>query len=150
MTKAILDACCGSRMFWFDKDDPNVIYLDKRQNKNLTIWEGKSGIRTIDIMPDIVADFRNLPFDDETFYHVVFDPPHLVRAGDNSWMKKKYGELPKDWESMLKKGFDECWRVLKKKRNLDFQVERDKNTRVGSDCSNRTQTHVRQQVRASK
>lgn len=28
--KKILDACCGSRMFWFDKENPKVLYMDKR------------------------------------------------------------------------------------------------------------------------
>lgn len=26
----ILDACCGSRMFWFDKENPNCLFIDKR------------------------------------------------------------------------------------------------------------------------
>jgi hypothetical protein len=26
----VLDACCGSRMFWFDKADPRCLYVDKR------------------------------------------------------------------------------------------------------------------------
>lgn len=29
-TKIILDACCGSRMFWFDKHNPNTLFIDKR------------------------------------------------------------------------------------------------------------------------
>ena len=28
--KKILDACCGSRMFWFDKNNPDVLFIDKR------------------------------------------------------------------------------------------------------------------------
>lgn len=33
MEKKILDACCGSRMFWFDKTNPNVfIYGQKKGN----------------------------------------------------------------------------------------------------------------------
>lgn len=27
MEKEILDATCGSRMFWFDKDNPNVVFI---------------------------------------------------------------------------------------------------------------------------
>ena len=26
----ILDACCGSRMFWFDKAEPHTTYMDRR------------------------------------------------------------------------------------------------------------------------
>ena len=29
----ILDACCGSRMFWFDKDNPNVTFMDIRDEE---------------------------------------------------------------------------------------------------------------------
>lgn len=32
-----------------------------------------------------VLDFRALPYPDESFYLVAFDPPHLVRAGRKSW-----------------------------------------------------------------
>ena len=28
--KIILDVCCGGRMFWFDKKNPNALYLDNR------------------------------------------------------------------------------------------------------------------------
>jgi hypothetical protein len=36
----------------------------------------------------VVADFRALPFSDNTFPVVVFDPPHLERVGDEAWMGK--------------------------------------------------------------
>lgn len=26
--KSILDMCCGSRMFWFDRTDPRVVFGD--------------------------------------------------------------------------------------------------------------------------
>jgi|GEM_PF-4955529 len=29
--KFILDACCGSRMFWFNKKHPNTLYMDIRE-----------------------------------------------------------------------------------------------------------------------
>jgi len=28
--KIILDACCGGRMFWFDKKNPNTLFVDNR------------------------------------------------------------------------------------------------------------------------
>jgi len=28
---AVLDACCGSRMFWFDKKDDRALFVDKRR-----------------------------------------------------------------------------------------------------------------------
>ena len=29
----ILDACCGSRMFWFDKAEPHTTYMDRREEE---------------------------------------------------------------------------------------------------------------------
>lgn len=113
----ILDACCGSRMFWFDKQHPNTIFIDKRSH-----YEELSTGHVINVDPDVVADFRNLPFEDETFYHVVFDPPHLLCAGANSWLAKKYGRLDKEtWSRDLKKGFSECMRVLKTNGTMVFK-----------------------------
>lgn len=120
--KLILDACCGSRMFWFDKDNKDVLFIDKRsESVEAKDSSHKGGIRKIDVLPDMVADFTEMPFEDESFYMVVFDPPHLKTLGQNSWMAKKYGRLPADWEFMLQKGFSECMRVLKPKGTLIFK-----------------------------
>lgn len=54
-------------------------------------------------------------------WHIVFDPPHLIRGGGNSWLVKKYGKLPSNWQDVLKKGFDECMRVLKPNGTLIFK-----------------------------
>lgn len=114
--KDILDVCCGSKMFWFDKHNSRTIFLDNRQ-LHTTLCDG----RTLDIEPDIIGDFRDLPFEDCSFSMVVFDPPHLIRCGENSWMFKKYGKLSDSWESNLSQGFDECMRVLKPNGTLIFK-----------------------------
>ena len=104
----ILDACCGSRLFWFNKEHPNAVYIDKR-SEEITACDG----RRIIIRPDLIEDFRSLPFPDQSFKLVVFDPPHDMYAGKNSFTAQKYGNLNKDtWREDLKKGFDECMRVL--------------------------------------
>ncbi len=105
--KKILDVCCGSRMFWFDKKNKNVIFGDNRELET-TLCDGRS----LKINPDIKLDFRNLPFKNNSFKLVVFDPPHLKQLGENSWMAKKYGKLGKDWKEDISKGFKECFRVL--------------------------------------
>ena len=122
MSKKILDACCGSRMFWFDKNNPDALFIDKR-SESLTAKDSsnKKGFRTIDVKPDIIADFTDLPLEDNSFNLVVFDPPHLKTLGSNSWMAKKYGRLPSDWEFMIAKGFHECMRVLKPNGTLIFK-----------------------------
>ena len=107
--KKILDACCGSRMFWFDKENKNTIFVDNREI-DTRLCDG----RRLIIKPDIVADFKDMPFEDNTFYLVIFDPPHLKQAGENSWLAKKYGTLDKQtWPQDIRQGFNECIRVLK-------------------------------------
>lgn len=114
--KPILDACCGSRMFWFDHNDPRAVFCDNRQVSE-TLCDG----RILRIEPDVLCDFKALPFPDESFYLVVFDPPHLKQAGPKSWQAKKYGKLPTDWEEELRQGFRECFRVLKPNGTLVFK-----------------------------
>lgn len=116
MNKRILDPCCGSKMFWFDKNNPDVEFCDIRR-LHTTLCDG----RKLDVKPDTIADFTNLPYNTNTFYHVVFDPPHLKTLGRDSWMAKKYGVLGEDWEQMLHDGFAECMRVLKPNGTLIFK-----------------------------
>jgi SAM-dependent methyltransferase len=103
----VLDPCCGSKMFWFDKHNPNVVFGDKRAEQH-TLCDG----RTLSIEPDMLIDFTALPFADGQFKLVVFDPPHLTRAGPRSWLKAKYGMLSAGWQADLRNGFAECFRVL--------------------------------------
>lgn len=117
--KRILDACCGSRMFWFDKNNPDCLFIDNRR-ETLTAKD-KDKIRTIKVNPDLVADFTDMPFDSDFFYMVVFDPPHMKTLGEKSWMAKKYGKLPDNWQEIISKGFDECMRVLKPNGTLIFK-----------------------------
>lgn len=117
--KLILDACCGSRMFWFDKNNPNVLFIDKR-SETVTAKD-RDKMRVIEVAPDVIADFTEMPFEDESFFMVVFDPPHLKTLGKTSWMAKKYGRLENNWQEMIAKGFDECMRVLKTNGTLIFK-----------------------------
>jgi SAM-dependent methyltransferase len=118
----ILDACCGSRMFWFDRKDARAVFVDKRRETHeLTDSSSAGGSRTLVVDPDIQADFTALPFPDSSFALVVFDPPHLVRAGKKGWLAKKYGTLDGDWREELRKGFAECFRVLKPDGTLIFK-----------------------------
>lgn len=124
MDKPVLDATCGSRMIWFNKNNEFAVFVDKRELDDEAIWTSGDGkvTRYCSIHPDIIADFTCLPFEDNTFYHVVFDPPHLIQGGDNAWMVKKYGKLNKDtWKQVLHDGFLECMRVLKPYGTLIFK-----------------------------
>ena len=120
MEKLILDACCGSKMFWFNKDNPEVLFADKRTESHI-LCDG----RKLEIKPDIEADFTAMPFPENAFKLVVFDPPHLQRGGDTSWIVKKYGRLPKEWSAYITKGASECFRVLKPGGILIFKWNED-------------------------
>jgi len=121
----ILDACCGGKMFYFDKHDSRVLFQDIREVET-TLCDG----RHFEVKPDVVADFTNMPYADDSFSMVVFDPPHLLRnvgkskfadlygslnpkAKPTGYQHIKYGSLPNmDWKELLTKGFAECFRVL--------------------------------------
>jgi SAM-dependent methyltransferase len=115
MEKKILDATCGSRMMWFDKSHPSTIYVDQRKGAFEAYGKG-----TI-VNPDIQVDFKNLPFEDNSFYLVVFDPPHSKWLGGNTILGQKYGCLFSDWKIEIKEGFDQCMRVLKPNGTLIFK-----------------------------
>lgn len=109
-------------MFWFDRKSPKALFIDNRQETHeLTDCSSKGGSRSLVIAPDIVADFTALPFPDDQFALVVFDPPHLIRNGKKGWLAKKYGKLGADWREDLRKGFAECFRVLKSEGVLVFK-----------------------------
>lgn len=50
--KPILNACCGGKMFYFDKNDPRVLFQDIREVKT-TLCDG----RKFEVKPDVQADF---------------------------------------------------------------------------------------------
>lgn len=126
MNAPVLDACCGSRMFWFDRQDKRAVFGDqRRETHTLKDKSSKGGSRELVIDPDILIDFRDMPFADETFNLVCFDPPHLVSAGPKSWLALKYGKLGRDWRDDLRAGFSECFRVLKPAGTLVFKWNED-------------------------
>lgn len=115
----ILDATCGGRHLWVNKNHPNTTYVDRR-----VLPPGTIPIRpNWSVEPDVMADFTDLPFDDASFDLVVFDPPHIIRANPSvSYMRTKYGELaPATWAETLTAGFRECWRVLRAPGTLHFK-----------------------------
>lgn len=123
----ILDACCGGRMWWWDKNHPQAVYMDVREADRGSVgaitgrpewnpnWECK---------PDVLGDFRAMPFADASFQLVVFDPPHIVREAQppEGINGLKYGALHPDSEQDdLRRGFGECWRVLAPGGTLVFK-----------------------------
>ena len=117
----VLDACCGSRAFWFDKADPRCLYVDNR--RETVTWNERITDRAgpLVVNPDRLADFTALPFPDGTFYHVVFDPPHIVESSASGNVAKYYGVLRGEWREELRQGFAECFRVLRPGGTLIFK-----------------------------
>jgi hypothetical protein len=89
--KRVLDVCCGCRMFWFDKANPDALYLDIREEADFQTGKGVDN-RHRAIKPDRIIDFRKLDLPDNSFSLVVFDPPHLM-AGRKSFYAQIYGSL---------------------------------------------------------
>lgn len=114
MSARVLDPCCGGRMFYFDSDNPDVLFCDCRK------WEGElCDGRHFEVSPDVLADVTALPFEDGCFPLVVFDPPHLTVG--SGWQVDKYGKLPKDWKDWMTRAFSECWRVLREEGTMVFK-----------------------------
>jgi SAM-dependent methyltransferase len=116
--KPVLDPASSMRSFYFNKTDERVVFGDIREDETHLLTNGQ----TIKIKPDEVMDFRAIPYPDETFEMVVFDPPHMLRLSEKSWMRKKYGVLDSEnWRDDITKGFAECFRVLKTNGTLVFK-----------------------------
>jgi SAM-dependent methyltransferase len=107
--KFILDATAGFKMMWYNKQHPNVLYIDERP----------------ECEPDLIADFKNLDqIPDNSFNLIIFDPPHLLRKNKLATMTmvRRFGALEADtWQIDLKKGFNELWRVLEPGGYLIFK-----------------------------
>jgi SAM-dependent methyltransferase len=60
----ILDSTCGFRKMWRGRRPSNVVFMDIRK----------------ECRPDVVGDLKNMPFKDEAFDVIYFDPPHHIPA----------------------------------------------------------------------
>jgi tRNA G10 N-methylase Trm11 len=111
-------------MFYYDKNDPRVLFQDIRCVD--TVLKDRNKLRPFTIEPDVQADFTSMSYADNTFRMVVFDPPHLKYTGSKkeaqNWQMVKYGWLPAHgWQDILRKGFAECFRVLQSGGVLIFK-----------------------------
>jgi len=70
----LLDATAGNRMMWPNKKPPLTVFMDK-----------EVGLAR---PPDLVGVWEYLPFRDDVFDCVIFDPPHLFKRGLNSFFNQ--------------------------------------------------------------
>ena len=124
-TPTILDATTGGKHIWHEqmKDDDRVVFSDLRN-----VDEGELEVRRQNwsVDPDVLADTRQLPYKDESFDLVCFDPPHRVNENGMDQLTgillRKYGALRAEtWQADLKASFDELWRVLRPGDTLTFK-----------------------------
>lgn len=122
MTAEILDATAGGRHMWHEesKDNDRTVYVDRRVVESLNHQPGWS------CQPDVQADIRDLPFADQSFCLIAYDPPHRVTDGGmeqiSGVVEQKYGALRSDtWRRDLRESFDELWRVLRPGGTLTFK-----------------------------
>lgn len=123
-SKKVLDACCGGRMFWFNKQNECVVYEDNRDEVRIVdVGTPRTEGRAPKIThPNVLTSFTNMPYPNETFWHVIFDPPHLCQKRDTGVFTASYGVLsPATWREDLRNGFSECFRVLKTNGTLIFK-----------------------------
>jgi len=113
----ILDATCGEKGIWFQKNHPFVTFMDIRKGKYYHVT--KNGKKTVfEINPDVVSEWKDCPFPDNHFDMIIFDPPHIIRGKnwneENCKFAKEYGRLySENWEQTLKEGINKLFRVLK-------------------------------------
>lgn len=120
----ILDATAGFRMMHFNKNNPNVTYFDIRDDNKLAVDLQRVPNRKPwnPTIPTIQGDYRKLPFPNEHFDLIFFDPSHFLNLGKTGIYYVKYGKLDKDtWRNDLTLAVNELWRVLKPGHVLNFK-----------------------------
>ena len=125
----VLDATCGGRSIWCEgnKERDDTLYIDNREEPPGFVTAGdENRYKPYSVEPDEVQDYRDLPYDDESFNLIVFDPPHVIKDGGMEALagqvQRKYGALEAEtWQSDIRRGFEELWRVLDTGGTLTFK-----------------------------
>lgn len=116
--KKILDVTAGEQVCW------NSIKDNQQLGKNEKVWDVIFCDASSDARTDIVSDFRKLPFKDNSFDIIFFDPPFMKISSGIESIGIKAGRPPcrqfyfrqKEWispEQQFKDTFKEFNRVSK-------------------------------------
>jgi hypothetical protein len=90
----ILDMSAGYRAIWFNRLHPDTVFVDIRPQ----------------VSPTVIANTEILPFPNNVFDLVVFDPPHVVN-GRGSKMGETYGSfLADEIKQTIQKSSAEAYR----------------------------------------
>ena len=114
----ILDATCGMKAMWYQKNHPFVTFMDNRIGKFEACNESTKlkDRRRRKISPDVVSEWKDVPFPDNHFDIVIFDPPFKIESKNTkeAGVHIPYGRLYKEtWKKDIKEGVKELFRVLK-------------------------------------
>lgn len=119
----ILDATCGSKSIWYQKNHPFVTFMDKRK-ESAKSKHRMGERRRYRIDPDIISEWKDAPFPDDYFDMIIFDPPHLIRKREwtDSSMCIRYGKLYQDnYKQVLKEGIKKLFDILKPEGTFVFK-----------------------------
>lgn len=89
----ILDACCGPK-YWYrglheQFSDEELVFMDTREGQFSTHGRRETE-EFITIEPTKVGSITAIPWPDNTFSLILFDPPH-DKWGPKSFMRAQYG-----------------------------------------------------------
>ena len=91
-----LDVTYGSGNFWKGEQHIDVIAHDLNPSR----------------APHGEMDFRDLRYGDQSFDVVLFDPPHMADAGEESVLGERFGSYSNDeLKNVVQEGAREAWRV---------------------------------------
>jgi hypothetical protein len=112
--RRVLDACCGSRMFWFDRQHQDAVYLDKRQESHtLTDRSSAGGARELVISRTWWATSPTCPsMTDRSRSSCSILPTSLATERRDGWPRNT-DRSGGNWRDDIRAGFSECFRVLR-------------------------------------
>lgn len=127
----ILDACCGGQKIYNGFADSiikdgSLVSIDIRKGTFVAKREKGWCDNVVKVKPTIIADIKFLPFKDEVFSSIVFDPPH-VKCGKTSILYAYYGSWDQtDAIRALRLVDPEFNRVLEEKGFLFLKIMCDR------------------------
>lgn len=115
-TPLILDACIGGALMydeWQKRLGDSFVSIDIRKGSYIQDSDKRWSAKTLEVKPVVLADLKKLPFRDNVFDSIVFDPPHFS-CGINSFLRKYYGSWDhQEVKASLKAANVEFARVLR-------------------------------------